>query len=1017
MTAQVAGREGAAEPEDDGVPLSDEQLGCWLASPPDEPPPRHYLEWRFDTFDLARLCRAWQAVLAEHPACWLRVDERGNGRLGAAHRTPPEPRVLDLRDLGAREAAGAALRRRNRWIVHPPSEPDGPRAVLGVTLFPGGAASVHLSVDRLAADAWRLHDVLVAGLATGYADPAAAPDASHVGYAELARSLAAADSPDAAGTRPPPALPPRPPHIGQPSLAHRVARGVLPAAELTALRRAAAAHGVDLGAALCAGLAEVLRAHSGTEAFTVDRLTFHRDGRGTLGNFAVHEPMETDGGGATFAERCASMLVRRGAPRQPSVRVVDRIGLPCRAGFGVPAYAVSPDARAPLELCFDETPHGELTYTWQWHEPSFPPAMARDMLGAFTSTLRAVAEPAGWSRDYFEMRSPAQLARRTAANATEVAMPERLLHDGVRLGAARTPDAAAVITTRERFSYRELDRRVNQVGHALRGFGVRPNHLVAIVAEKGWEQIVATHGVLAAGAAYLPVDPTVPAERLKLLLEQGAVEVVLTSTATEDALCWPPGMRRLCVDRDFTAYPDTALEPVQRQTDLAYVIFTSGSTGTPKGVMVDHRGAMNTILDINARFGIDSRDRCIAVSGLHFDLSVYDTFGMFDAGGAVVLPDPTSGPDPVGWSELIATEGVTFWNSVPALLEMLVTYLELAGAAAKIGSLRRVILAGDWIPMTLPDRLRAQHPEVRITASGGPAESCVWSVAYPVGTIDPRWRSIPYGKPLSNQRYHVLDARDRPRPDWVPGEIHIASAVGLAHGYWRDPQRSAERFRRLPGIDTPVYASGDLGRYLPDGNIEILGRQDFQIKIQGVRVELGEIEAALTAHPSVRIAVVVAGGRNRDLPVLKAFVVSAAQPSAAPPPVADELRAHLAATLPGYMVPRNITVLDELPLTGNGKVDRLALAAGASATQPAGQQEADQRTLRMARLCAEHISTEHRGAHPVSAHTDLADLGVRPVELLRLAEQIDAEFGVRPPARALCAARTPAEIVALLATP
>jgi non-ribosomal peptide synthetase component F len=310
-------------------------------------------------------------------------------------------------------------------------------------------------------------------------------------------------------------------------------------------------------------------------------------------------------------------------------------------------------------------------------------------------------------------------------------------------------------------------------------------------------------------------------------------------------------------------------------------------------------------------------------------------FGMIVAGGAVVLPDPAAKPDPGHWSALVEQARVTFWNSVPALLEMLVMYTELTRRSRRLASLRLVILAGDWIPVTLPQRLRALNEHVRVIASGGPAETCVWSVIYPIGTVDPSWTSIPYGRPMTNQQYHVLDKRMRPCPVWVPGEIHIASEAGLAQGYWRDEERTGKQFRTIPGTGQRAYASGDMGRYLPDGNIEILGREDFQVKIQGVRIELGEIEAALTAHPSVRSAVVVAAGKVRDLPVLHGYVV---WEDGEPTGGIAELRAFLGRKLPASMVPPVLTALDRLPLTRNGKVDRLGLAHSChdNALKPAG---------------------------------------------------------------------------------
>lgn len=690
---------------------------------------------------------------------------------------------------------------------------------------------------------------------------------------------------------------------------------LLPRARWTAFRHLAEEHSTTPSAALLAVLADVLRTWSTTDRFALGQ--------------AICEPARTfaDRAQAVRREEVPVASAHETARSVPTVTVTGLPDLPDDREHRDPGAENDTSSASPAGAalqCRFSMAQGGLRMEWTVREDAFPPGVTDAMFDACTRLLTLVAtHPGSWAREDFALVPSAQLERRAEINRTADEVPDGLLHEAVARYARSRPDAPAVITSGQRMDYREFSRRVNQIGHRLRRAGVRPGQLVAVVMQKGWEQFVAVHGILAAGGAYLPIDAGVPADRLRALLEYGQVSTVLTQSAMDPQLGWPSSVERLSVDRDFEDEPDSELDPVQQPTDLAYVIFTSGSTGVPKGVMVDHRGALNTIGDINRRFGITSDDRCMALSGLHFDLSVYDAFGITAAGGAIVVPDPSPSPDPAHWSALMESYGVTFWNSVPALLEMLVMYLECTSRRERIEALRLVILAGDWIPLSLPDRLRAQNDRTEVVASGGPAETCVWSVINPLGEIDPAWTSIPYGRPMANQRYHILGPDLRPRPDWVPGEIFIASEVGLAQGYWRDPARTAQQFLRLPGELGRSYASGDMGRYLPDGNIEILGRQDFQVKIQGVRIELGEIEATLTSHPDVRSAVVVAGGKARGLPVLHAYVVPSDARSTADP---DELRGFLRTKLPAPMVPPLLTVLDSFPLTPNGKVDRRALS-------------------------------------------------------------------------------------------
>ncbi|WP_158838833.1 amino acid adenylation domain-containing protein [Streptomyces sp. NRRL S-1022] len=727
--------------------------------------------------------------------------------------------------------------------------------------------------------------------------------------------------PDRHPTAPPPALPVVTARTPEQPLTWGRASRVTGPGVWDGLTGAARAHGVTAGQAVVAAFGEVLRTWSTTQRFAYIHESVGEDD-------VVAAQRERHGDGRPIAERAA--LPDTGAPgdRSPVVLVTalhrPRPGEPVAAAV-VPAPR--PESLLHVRVTRDE--RGAVEAVWRWPADRCPPGMAEAMADAFRLLLeRLGANGPEWTAEHPRLVPGEQLALRARTNATRTPLPRGLLHTPVIEQARLRPDAPAVITTGRVLGYGELNSRMNQVGRRLRELGARPGRLVAVVLDKGWEQIVALHGVLASGAAYVPIDPAVPAERLRRLLDQAQAGLVVTESRTDARVTWPDGVRRLRVDADFDSVDDGPLEPVQQQTDLAYVIFTSGSTGTPKGVMVDHRGALNALHDVNRRVGMGPDDRCLALSGIWFDLSVYDTFGVTAVGGAVVVPDPSPYPDPHHWAKLADAAGVTFVLAVSALLEMLAAHLESSGERERIARLRTVIQAGDVLPVTLPDRLRALNPRIRVYNGGGPAESCVLSVIHAVGRVDPAATSIPLGRPMANQRYHVLDERLRPCPVWVPGEIHIASEVGLAQGYWRDAARTAAHFRPVPGLGERVYASGDMARYLPDGTLEILGRKDFQVKIQGVRIELGEIEAALAEHPAVASAVVVADRAVPELPLLRAFVVAAGDGRAAAP---DELRAFLARKLPSSLVPADVTFLERLPLNANGKVDRLALTG-----RPAG---------------------------------------------------------------------------------
>jgi acyl-coenzyme A synthetase/AMP-(fatty) acid ligase/acyl carrier protein len=369
--------------------------------------------------------------------------------------------------------------------------------------------------------------------------------------------------------------------------------------------------------------------------------------------------------------------------------------------------------------------------------------------------------------------------------------------------------------------------------------------------------------------------------------------------------------------------------------------------------MIAHGAAMNTVQDVNRRFGITGDDVVFALSSLSFDLSVYDIFGVLGAGGCLVLPDHAQELDPAHWLRLIADHRVTVWNSVPALLRIALQWVE-PGSLGDLASLRVVMLSGDWIPLSLPEDIRRRSPEAQIIAMGGATEASIWSNFHHVNGILPGWPSIPYGRPLANQRFYVMDEAMQPRPTWVPGELYIGG-FGVAEGYLGDRQRTSEKFVHHPTTGERLYRTGDWGRYRPGGDLQFLGREDLQVKVNGNRIELGEIETILLGHHEIKEAVVTAPLVNGDRR-LAAYVVCAAasgqvdtvyvdrEGTAAPDP--ERIRQYLRRQLPPYMVPTNVMILASLPLSSNGKVDRNKLrpsdpasAAGDASAVPLDETE------------------------------------------------------------------------------
>ncbi|MFI7450212.1 amino acid adenylation domain-containing protein [Nonomuraea sp. NPDC049714] len=597
------------------------------------------------------------------------------------------------------------------------------------------------------------------------------------------------------------------------------------------------------------------------------------------------------------------------------------------AWLGTEVFGVSQTPQVLLDhIIWDE--EGRLRIAWDAVDEALPEGFVDGMLAAHASLLRRLAtepelwtDPAlGWDPSFIRDEEP-------PSGAFDGAGP--LLDAPLRAAAERDPSAPALFEPAGEVSAGELAERAARTGRALAALGVGPGELVAVAADKGSAQVAALLGVSASGAGYVPVEPGWPASRVASVCEQASIRHALVSPEA-DVTLWPDQVTAHRLDADGVladgVLADEVLASEVRRAepdDLAYAIFTSGSTGRPKGVAIEHRAARTTLDDLAERFPLDAGDRVLALSAFSFDLSVYDIFSVLGSGGAMVLPEAPRQRDPGHWLELMARHRVTVWNTAPALLEMLVEYAELEPETVRraLSALRLVFLSGDWIPVTLPDRLRALAPQAEVVSLGGATEASIWSICHPIGQVDPSWPSIPYGRALRGQSFHILDEHGTPCPVGEPGELHIGGD-GLARGYVGDPGQTAERFVTHPILRRRLYRTGDLGRWRYDGTIEFLGRLDRQVKIRGHRIELGEIEATLDRLPTVRQAVARAVRGPDDRPRLVCYVVPA-EPSA--PPSDDDLTSALQASLPAYMVPNRFLFLDDLPITDNGKIDYRAL--------------------------------------------------------------------------------------------
>ena len=823
----------------------------------------------------------------------------------------------------------------------------------------------------------------------------------------------------AATLPPPPELPTVDPAVaaaheqGAPEVRFERHRITLDRAEWAGLRERATRFGCAASTAVLTAYAEVIGAWSRRPGFTLSLTSFERDAA-IVGLLAVDlDPQlpRRARANAVQIRRSADFEHRRFPAAQVAAEVARRHG-PGAGRFPVAfSSAVEVDAgtgpSGPQRgttaseddwiACHARRSGDGLLVTWESRAGVFPPGLVGAMVGVFGSLLRELAgDDEAWLTAA-PVRLPAdQAQRRRAVNATTGPLPDALLHEEVVAQCARTPDAPAVIAADAVMSYRELLGRAAAMAQTLRDDGCGPGAVVAVAVEKSAAQVVAVFGALLAGAAYLPLDDGQPPARQNRIVAGAGARWVLVSARTAGGP-WPHDVTTIAVDAAAPpdgAVPGPAPRPRVAPDDLAYVIYTSGSTGVPKGVEMSHRSALNTVADLNRRFAVGPADRVLGLTPLSFDLSVYDLFGPLAVGGCLVLPRPELRGDPAHWAQLAAQHRVTLWNSVPAQLRMLADHLEATRAPAPLDALRLAMLSGDWIPVSLPDRIRALLPELRLVSLGGATEAAIWSIWYPIEAVPAGWPSIPYGTPLDNQTCHVLDAGLAPRPDWVVGELFIGGA-GLAIGYRGDPATTAHRFLRHPLTAERLYRTGDLARYHPDGVIELLGRDDAQVKIRGYRIEPAEVEAALAGHPAVREAVVATHPDAAGDPRLIAYWAPCTG-TAADLPSASELRSHLQRIVPEYMVPSAFVALERLPLTANGKVDRRALPAPDGVRTDDEDIAAPQTAVEqaVAQIWAEALSVDRMGIDE-----DFFELGGHSMLATQVVAETQARLGVKASVR------------------
>ncbi len=694
--------------------------------------------------------------------------------------------------------------------------------------------------------------------------------------------------------------------------------------KLKSLRKRAKENNVTISALLCTAFSEVLaywsnQPHHAVNLTVFNRYPFNKDVERIIGDFTSSLLLDVDvSGNKSFWDKCKNVqdvlmeaLENRHYNGIEFIRDIAKYNhmentaiMPIvftsmvfddrdesrdeTDKIGETRFEGSQTSQVFLDFQVSDS-NGVLKMSWDYVEQLFDKNMINQMFSQYIGILLNIAEG---NNDYrFELNSDDSKLVETY-NDTCKYVPNGLLHEKIYQQAEEAGDNTAIKFKNHVMTYNELNYKSNQVARMLIKKGVKKNDFVALYGKRCPNTIVNILGILKAGAAYVPIDPAYPENRVKFICDTCNAKYYLKDEYEED----------------IEKYSKDNLEIINDPEDLAYVIFTSGSTGRPKGVMITHNAAYNTIYDINKKFNVNSEDKILAVSSMCFDLSVYDIFGSLLSGGQLIQVEDQR--DVNNLVKVIEEEGVTICNSVPSIMEMIVENLE----DKKIDSLRLSLLSGDWISLNLPEKMKNNFKNVEVVSLGGATEASIWSIYYRIKSIEDNWTSIPYGMPLANQKFYVMNYKNEICPVGVAGELYIGGK-GVAAGYLSDDEKNAETFINTSKYGR-LYKTGDYGILQKEGYITFLGRKDNQVKIRGFRIELGEIERSLMKIDSIENAVVTDYVDSNNKKNLAAYIVSSKDIEK------STLSKELSKYVPKYMIPNTFIKIDEMPLTANGKIDR-----------------------------------------------------------------------------------------------
>lgn len=1000
-----------------------------------------FFELLFENFDAPRFAAAWNEVVRSH--AMLRAVLLPDGRQKVLTETPPIRIEEERLAPGDRQDAEAVLEQARQEMSHARYDLfHWPQFRMKVFHLPVSGGARPQSVLMASIDMWCLDlrslQILLDHLADLYLGqpPAPLPEPGFRDYLVALRKLHQSPAYDRAlsywreriKTLPmAPTLPLRP--QAQARTGHFTRRAHrFPREQWQRIRALIRQKGLTTPSVLLACYASVISRWSETKRFTLNiprynRLPLHEDIDDIVGEFASFSLLEVDNSAHLPFEELARTIQRQMwadlehshvsgvrvlrewrqsldsppavlAPyvftSEPEHSVHAASGQDAAAArgslswigalerIGTVRHMVTQTPQVWLDSQFSEI-RGELYVSWDSIDGVFAAGVPGRMFEAYCALIADLDREAAWGRGEIPLPGREKALREMLTGPRE-ALPGHTPWQMLRQHARRRPRSLALADDQGTMSWAEVLGEVTRWADRLRALG--RGSAVAFALPKGRKQFLAAMAIHAFGGVVVPLDHESPRARIAAILADSRAAVLLTDAATSKRLS---GLPCPVIDMDAPQAPPLPENPPRRHdTPLYCIIYTSGSTGVPKGVMMPLAGLLNMTHDAAKRFDLGPRDTLLTLSPAYHDMALFDMMSAALLGVMLVFPSPDRLKDPGHWLERIHERGVTLWNTVPATMTMLLDYLESAPASRReLPNLRYACLGGDWIPLDTPNRLKKLAPNATVVSVGGPTEISVWNLLYPVERFDPRWRSIPYGYPIRNTAYHLLDAKQEDCPVMVVGEMHC-SGTGLTEGYLNDEEKTNKAFFTHPAKNIRMFRTGDLGRLHEDGYIEFIGRRDNQVNINGYRIELGEIETAMGLHPAVTQAVATTGTRPDSGAGLVLWVTL--KPGGQCPP--RELRAFLKQHVPKYMLPSAIGLAEAFPLTQNNKIDRRSIAGWPTPRREEPEAEARPATPTERRLA--RAWEELLGLEKVGRDQNFFEAGGNSIAAVRLYNQVMA---------------------------